>query len=207
MYPILQKALFEKCGVFFERKRGEFSDGLRAGYIDRRKILERNLFLRVFLASRGDLREAGKKRIFIQHKLTLNELADAAALDVFADAFDLFNAIAPRNASNNVNNAKRYRDVLAKLYIGVAKTDRSAPVADRIAIIDSLWGRLLRLAAASGKHIRHVLDEGTGERRKAFAPEKWMTSADFDYDVITFIKTGSLIPRKKTPEAEAEQMR
>jgi hypothetical protein len=184
MYPVIQKVLFEKCGIFYERKRGEFSDGVRAGYIDRRKILERNLFLRIFLASRGDIREAGRKRIFIQHQLTLDELTDAAALDVFADGFDLFNGLTPRNPDRNANNARRYRDALAKVYIGVTKTNRAMTIASRVGSVEALWTQLLHLISSSGgRYSTRVVDRKTGERRDAFAPEKWMSSPQFEDDL------------------------
>jgi hypothetical protein len=196
-YPILQKILFDKCGIFYERKRGEFSDGVLSGYIDRRKILERNLFLRIFLASRGEIKEATRKRIFIQHKLTLDDLTDASSLDVFLDGFDLFNGLAPRNPKRNANNARRYRDVLAKVYIGVAKTDRSKTVGSRLDTVEQLWAQLLRLLSPSGRgYLSRVIDGKTGERRDALAPEKWMSSAQFEDDVKEFVKTGGLSYRE-----------
>ena len=191
MYPVIQKVLFEKCGIFYERKRGEFSDGVRAGYIERRKILERNLFLRIFLASRGDIKEAGKKRIFIQHRLTLDELTDDAALDVFTDGFALFNGLNPRKASN-ANNARRYRDALAKVYIGIAKTDRAQPMHGRLDSVEKLWAQLLRLVSSSGrKYFSRVID-GSKNKSDVFAAEKWMSSPQFEDDVRAFVQTGEL---------------
>jgi hypothetical protein len=188
MYPAIQKVLFEKCGIFYERNRGEFNDGIRAGYIDRRKILERNLFLRIFLASRGDLKEAVKKRIFIQHTLTLDELTDSSALDVFADGFDLFNGLSTRNATRNVNNPKRYRDVLAKIYIGVTKTDRAKTIGSRVGSVETLWAQLLSTVSSEGRHFSRVIDGKTGERRDFFAPERWMANPQFSYDVKRFVE-------------------
>ncbi len=43
----LQKFLFDKFGVFYERKRGEFADGIRSGYIYRKQIVDRELFVRI----------------------------------------------------------------------------------------------------------------------------------------------------------------
>jgi AIPR protein len=196
MYPVIQKVLFEKCGIFYERKRGEFSDGVLAGYIERRNILERNLFLRIFLASRGDIREAGKKKIFVQHRLTLDDLTDEAALDVFADGFALFNGLNPRKASNNANNARRYRGALAKIYIGITKTDRAQPMPSRLDSVENLWAQLLRLVSSSGrKYFSRVID-GSKNRSDVFAAEKWMSSLQFEDDVRAFVKTGELSHRE-----------
>ncbi|ADW67778.1 AIPR family protein [Granulicella tundricola] len=46
----LQKAFYEKFGLLYERKRGEFSDGLRNGYISRDLLVNRENLVRVSLA-------------------------------------------------------------------------------------------------------------------------------------------------------------
>jgi hypothetical protein len=43
----LQQFLFEKYGLFYERKRGEYADGIRAGYIQRSQKVDREIFLRM----------------------------------------------------------------------------------------------------------------------------------------------------------------
>lgn len=43
----MQDAIYDSVGYFYERKRGEFADGIRAGYIDENLIINRDLFIRV----------------------------------------------------------------------------------------------------------------------------------------------------------------
>jgi len=43
----IQHTIFEKFGYYYERKRGEFYDGLKNKYIDKFKIVDRELFLRI----------------------------------------------------------------------------------------------------------------------------------------------------------------
>jgi len=43
----LQKHLFEKHSWFYERKRGEYADGVRAGYVNKGQIVNREDFLRM----------------------------------------------------------------------------------------------------------------------------------------------------------------
>jgi hypothetical protein len=61
----LQKRCFERLGVFLERKRGEFADGVREGYLQADAITERNMFLRAALVAMGDLKSATKKRLAV----------------------------------------------------------------------------------------------------------------------------------------------
>jgi hypothetical protein len=46
----LQKILFERYGFYYERKRGEFADGVREKYINRSQIIDRDTFLRICIA-------------------------------------------------------------------------------------------------------------------------------------------------------------
>ena len=50
----LQNAIFQEFGLYYERKRGEFGDGIRNGYIDRSRIIEREQFLRICLAAQNN---------------------------------------------------------------------------------------------------------------------------------------------------------
>lgn len=62
----LQAALFEKYGLYYERKRGEFSDGVRDGYIGERDIINRENLVRVSLAAsyRSAQTKAGLEKFF-----------------------------------------------------------------------------------------------------------------------------------------------
>lgn len=56
----LQQKLFQKYGLFYERKRGEFHTGHAAGYINRENVIERVPLAKAFLALKGD--PAGARR-------------------------------------------------------------------------------------------------------------------------------------------------
>lgn len=56
----LQHKIFSEFGYFYERKRGEFFDGLRTGYISREKIIDRQDFIRACYASMGKPAEASR---------------------------------------------------------------------------------------------------------------------------------------------------
>ena len=63
----LQKKLYDDFGFFYERKKGEFFDGLRSRYLGKDKIIDRELFLRAGLAILGNpssARRSSTKRLF-----------------------------------------------------------------------------------------------------------------------------------------------
>ena len=48
-----QRSLFLEFGLLLERKRGEFYDGLRYGYIDKNQVIDRGIFMRIAFATLG----------------------------------------------------------------------------------------------------------------------------------------------------------
>jgi len=56
----IQKELFDNYGFYYERKRGEFADGIREKYISRSQIVDRDTFLRLCMAC--DFRPAIARR-------------------------------------------------------------------------------------------------------------------------------------------------
>jgi len=48
-----QSALFINFGLLLERKRGEFYDGLRYGYIDKSHVIDRGIFMRISFSALG----------------------------------------------------------------------------------------------------------------------------------------------------------
>ena len=61
----LQERCFDSFGIWLERKRGEFSDGIREGYIQPHVVVDRNLFIRAAAIARGNLATASMKKVFV----------------------------------------------------------------------------------------------------------------------------------------------
>ncbi len=78
----IQRKLFEKFGLLYERKRGEFADGLHKKYVTPVNVLERNRFFRIFLAAQGDVRRAIEKKLFIRYQNPRGTIEDEAALAI-----------------------------------------------------------------------------------------------------------------------------
>ena len=65
----IQKNIYKDFGYFYERKRGEFGDGLRNKYIDRSEIIDREMFLRICLSinkNPGKARRASTRHLFMK---------------------------------------------------------------------------------------------------------------------------------------------
>jgi len=63
----LQKRLYNDYGYLYERKAGEFHDGIQNGYVDRKLVIDRLKFIKAYLAFKGEpaaARRTSEKVIF-----------------------------------------------------------------------------------------------------------------------------------------------
>jgi len=67
----LQEFLFNKYGYFYERKRGEYADGIRAGYIPRSQVIDRELFIRICKCC--DMEPSDAKRMSLEQLFDKDE--------------------------------------------------------------------------------------------------------------------------------------
>jgi hypothetical protein len=85
----LQKFFYNEYGIYYERKKGEFADGIRDKYITRSQLLDRDLLLRLALACDGlptQARRSSSKIIFAEEKFG-KVLHDESRVDEYYYAF------------------------------------------------------------------------------------------------------------------------
>lgn len=92
-HKAVQQIVFERYGALYERKRGEFADGVRDGYIDRNLIVERNSFWRIYYASNGNLKKANQKRLFQINQFEVEMLTDMAAFEKWSTGHQVYSRI------------------------------------------------------------------------------------------------------------------
>ncbi|WP_191963606.1 AIPR family protein [Neisseria zalophi] len=71
----IQKEFFDKFGIYYERKKGEYSDGLKEKYINRKQIISREHLLRLAMACNGNAAQARRnsdKKIFEEKNFSQN---------------------------------------------------------------------------------------------------------------------------------------
>ncbi|MGC1863682.1 MAG: AIPR family protein [Methylocystis sp.] len=192
-YIKIQRTLFENYGLIFERKRGEFSDGVASLYIYTSQIIERNLFIRIFLASQGKLIDARRKKIFADNKLSDAELSDTKALDAFADGYQLFKALAtPLRARDLLESQPKYRETMGKVYLGVKCTDHSAGINDRIPPLEAMWEKFVSQAKEKWVGTARFLMRKRKDEADNFSIDRWIASQDFESDLLRFVDTGQV---------------
>ena len=115
----LQRVFYEKYGLFYERKEGEFYDGKQSGYISPEKIVNRDVMLRIALALDYQISETRAHVSSFFEEEPFKRLAlDPDNVDRYAFSYACYQVIedllldsrkgSDRYFSNSFGNALRY---------------------------------------------------------------------------------------------------
>lgn len=88
----LQELIFKEFGLFYQRKAGEFGEGLRHNYIKRNQIIDRELMLRLILAREeqpSQARSRGTKTLFRKSNFD-NTLNDSSKGKEYVFAYQVY---------------------------------------------------------------------------------------------------------------------
>ena len=104
----IQHAIFNSFGYFYERKRGEYADGIKAGYIQRSQVIDRELFLRLCKScdmKPSEARRSSLKILFREDNFT-STLNDVRRHKEYFFAFSCYETLSTleRNYSRDKNN-------------------------------------------------------------------------------------------------------
>lgn len=159
--------------MFIERKRGEFADGVREGYLEAGLIVERSMFLRAAALVLGRHDDASSKRLAATCDYTRILAVTDAKFDEYGVAVTVL-----RQISLGQTRRKRRLAVL-QAYVALIIA-RLTAVKDRKSIeeiaaqVRARWTEVLIFAEAKteGKYKRTVRD------RTFFNPAKFIASRD-----------------------------
>jgi hypothetical protein len=169
----LQEKIFQEFGLYYERKRGEFGDGLHHGYISRNEIIERELFLKVCLASQNKPNEAnqGQLKLFSLPKFT-SILPDANSYRKNMFAYFVYMQIPQLKGSNSGYAASLGRfavtTIVAQKYSPQLKTEEfSSFITKEIQSVLNKWMQFqsfVRNQPHNRGYFREVFDKTTGNK-------------------------------------------
>lgn len=106
----LQNLIYNEYGLFYQRKTGEYGEGLRNKYISRKQIIDRELLLRLILAIDGkpsQARRSGAKVLFKKSNFD-NTLNDSTRFKEFIFAYKIYEEL--NLIQSSFKNNKENRD-------------------------------------------------------------------------------------------------
>lgn len=131
----LQRQFFDKYGLYYERKRGEFSDGLRDDYINDTMIINREKLIRVSLAGEYRINQARSNIGQFFDETALANLLETKHVEKYAYGYETLRLLekqrreVPANPGDRYHTKKygqglrygQYAIVAACVNIGIAK--------------------------------------------------------------------------------------
>jgi AIPR protein len=105
----LQKAFFEKYGMYYERKLGEFSDGIASGYIDQTSLVNRERLIRIGLACdyRANQARSSISRFF-KDETTLATLLKLRDVNKYAYGYEVLRLLELKRKGRPLVRGDRY---------------------------------------------------------------------------------------------------
>ncbi|MGT4674194.1 AIPR family protein [Aeromonas caviae] len=188
----LQNKVFNVVGLLYERKRGEFSDGLKDGYIKKEQVIERNFFWRVFFASNGKINLGFQKRLFQKNKFPSFEKITDREIARASTGVKVHNAL---SIGLNAHSQKIRKDLYAKVFIAteflVNAKDASNDDAIQasIPVIEDVWELFISTAKDNPDSAGYInkVDRKTGLPTRHFSLEKYLRNSRFEKEFIHFI--------------------
>jgi len=179
----IQKKVFDRYGLLYERKRGEFSDGLQNGYIDGALIIERNQFLRIFYAANGHINRGSRKRLFQKNEFPDFNIDDDGAFDMFFLGLHVLRAL----IKDFDKSHKIGKEVYAKVFIYNQLFISQEPKIDEDTIRSNLgtveieFERFIQGRRQRSDYPRRIVtDRTTGEQKISYRDHDYYTTSAFE---------------------------
>jgi hypothetical protein len=185
----LQHKVFELYGLLYERKRGEFSDGIHDGYISYSDVVERNHFWRLLYTANGKVNRGFQKKLFQRNEFRDILPVTDALLDRLLLAVNVF-----RHLKKEIKPGARIeRDLYAKVfaYIELYGRDDSsiepATIERNLLALNEKWGQFIKeQREKAGPGRRTYVDKITGESKTTFSLSKYFKSSQFEKDLLQY---------------------
>lgn len=188
----LQERIFQKFGLLYERKRGEFADGLNNNYVVSEQLIERNLFLRLYFSANGMIEVGAQKKLFQKNDTSKIKLDDES-LDNFYHGFIAFNNLVVQTSKNkrlaHLNKYDKLLSLKIYLYVYLFK-GKSDNICDNISYLEREWENFLGFIKENNQNkFNHTYkDKVTGEMVYIFKFEKYIKSNKLEKDAKLYFE-------------------
>lgn len=195
----LQELIYRDFGFYYERKRGEFGDGIRNKYIDRKKIIDREQFMRVCLASNKEPVKAfsGSTKNFFEKEKFDRILPDSSQYKKHVYLYMLLQRL-KKVKQPDCPNIHLYAKYSIAMWISNRFTD-DMKISDydknlesAIELIKQEWPKFELYAMGTPKnrelYFRDEIDKKTGEKRVILNWSSYYKGKTILSDLCTFFK-------------------
>lgn len=201
----IQRFVFDEYGLLYERKRGEFFDGIKSGYIDGSAVIERNLFLRILYAANGQIKKGTQKKLFQKNDLSDFNLDNKFLFNRFFIGFMVFGELTKDRNKKKVGiltYAKVYAYVESFLHEGTEIG--SVRIKENLKWINSMWTQFMETKVkAIGKWHKKSINLESGDLTYRFLEQQYVNSHQFPIDLSEFFAHASQNLQEQQPKIGA----
>lgn len=192
LHKTIQSIVFDRYGMLYERKRGEFSDGIANGYVDKDSIIERNLFFRLYYASLGRIEFTTRKRLFQKNDFPDLDIDDHSSFDRLSLAYQLHSRYVKQMRPDVRLREDYYAKIYAQVYCLSANSITRVSDDDFVPFKE-IWSEFLRgRPAVHPKYLKRSFDRKTRIEGDIFSFIDYFRGKDFKQDVSdTFQSKGA----------------
>ena len=197
----VQQLIFERYGLLYERKRGEYSAGVNDGYVDAKTVIERNLFWRVYYAANGQIDRGTERRLFKKNKFSDVDLDNLEKFDRANVGLNLYSFLRGRIGAHE----PRDQNIYAKIFLYVELFDdgnfehNALHIEQNLTSLEQRWNEFgQRQIKKHGPKRRAYIDNATGEAKIRVFDVKFEYSAFFKDDLSRFISEMKSSPGSST---------
>lgn len=184
----IQEVLYDKYGILYERKRGQYSDGLISKYIDKDQILDRSIFIRLFLAAKGELgKSVQRKKVFTDNILSEDELYDEEIMGRFYRSYVILNQI--KKDRKNTLTRKKIGYIIQRIYLMMSVFDKSV-LKDHAVNENSLWSDFMDFARkhpSNARFIRKKKNKLTGNSELVFNDDHYLNAGQVKEQINEYL--------------------
>lgn len=186
----VQLKIFERYGLLYERKRGEFSAGVNDGYVDPKSIVERNHFWRVYYAANGRTEIGSQRKLFQKNSFPNVDIEHNNSFDRAFLGMKVFEKIRQGMRAH----APMDRDIYFKIFMYTeinfwpGTLVWVSEIEERWPSFQSLWREFIdRQSMKIGPKKRAYIDKETGEARIKLTKPEYSFHPSFHSDLRKFI--------------------
>ena len=104
----LQSEFFDRYGLYYERKKGEFADGIKSGYLDQKYMVNREKLVRVSLATEYRVNQAKSSIQKFFKESALDSVLNVKDVEKYAYAYEVLRLLEEKKAMKPMANKDRY---------------------------------------------------------------------------------------------------
>ena len=183
-------------GILYERKRGEFGDGIYNDYIKESEVIERNLFFRLYYASNGNINKAIEKKLFLKQDFSETTIQETDKLDNFYFGFLFFKKIYKSKESINKIEKNTYGQIFAMTvkYKPEHLLNYESAIESNLENFNLDWDEFIKnISSVNTAHLTLYIDKQTKKTVSVFSESNWYKSNLFERDVINYFQNNGKI--------------